>query len=332
VQEIRDVRDCIALLQDMKNAVEREDSNAFAYPCGGRRFPFGLWFRGEANYQEECRSCARPLTPRVFRGTNTNNAQYYSETSLYQLMPTRIDELRARASVFQKLSTMQHYDVPSRLLDWTESVLVALYFAVRSNPEIDSTLYVLNTRKLNHITGLRTTWDNLHLEGDFGTLFRCEFVTATSQRTWFRTIHSKHTTFDWTDPKLPARYLEQALVYPDTKIPHFALEDHCTPIAVYPNRINQRMAVQSSTFTLHGGKCYAIGDHREKPDDSIPPPKHLLDLSQSTDSSKQFLQMFAIPKAEKRRLKRQLFEIGIHESTLFPEIDKQGQYIEVQFR
>jgi FRG domain len=55
-------------------------------------------------------------------------------------------------SNFEWLFIMQHYGVPTRLLDWTESPLVALYFAVSSHEKKDGAVWVLDPVKLNQST------------------------------------------------------------------------------------------------------------------------------------------------------------------------------------
>jgi hypothetical protein len=50
------------------------------------------------------------------------------------------------------LFLMQHYRLPTRLLDWTESVVVAAYFAVSENLEDDATVWALNPVALNALT------------------------------------------------------------------------------------------------------------------------------------------------------------------------------------
>jgi len=57
---------------------------------------------------------------------------------------------------FDWLILMQHYGVPTRLLDWSESPLVSLYFAVisesRGSRQKDGALWVLEPGKLNKNT------------------------------------------------------------------------------------------------------------------------------------------------------------------------------------
>jgi len=52
-------------------------------------------------------------------------------------------------SEWEWLFTMQHYSLPTRLQDWSESPLTALYFAVHTHPEADGALWVLNPTALN---------------------------------------------------------------------------------------------------------------------------------------------------------------------------------------
>jgi hypothetical protein len=56
------------------------------------------------------------------------------------------------AGEFEWLFCMQHYGVPTRLLDWTESPLTALYFAVSSHQNVDAILWVLFPLELNRQT------------------------------------------------------------------------------------------------------------------------------------------------------------------------------------
>ena len=57
---------------------------------------------------------------------------------------------------FDWLFLMQHYGVPTRLLDWTESPLTAVYFAVENNNKIDldAALWLLKPIELNKKSGI----------------------------------------------------------------------------------------------------------------------------------------------------------------------------------
>ena len=52
------------------------------------------------------------------------------------------------------LTIMQHYRVPTRLLDWSESPLVALYFAVVPHGHSDGAVWVLEPTTLNRASNI----------------------------------------------------------------------------------------------------------------------------------------------------------------------------------
>lgn len=98
-----------------------------------------LYYRGQGNAQYE-------LQPSIFRGNYLGREHLiYSE-----IMTECGHEFENCISHNEKLSKMQHYGVPTRLLDITSNALVALYFACENfTEEEDGAVFVIDAKKSN---------------------------------------------------------------------------------------------------------------------------------------------------------------------------------------
>jgi hypothetical protein len=105
--------------------------------------PDEIWFRGVAK-------SAYTLTPALLR--YEDGAQ--KERRLFDLYTNALPgDPGRRDSDWGLLFDMQHYGVPTRLLDWTKSLGVAVFFALRDD-EIDSpSIYLLRPLLLNGKNG-----------------------------------------------------------------------------------------------------------------------------------------------------------------------------------
>lgn len=103
-----------------------------------------LWFRGQARNNW-------PLLPGLYRTHGRVDPRF--ERHLLR-------DFRAKSTAFldsepapaRSMSLMQHYGLPTRLIDWTTNSLVALFFAVEQDASDDACVWVLSPWKLNHIT------------------------------------------------------------------------------------------------------------------------------------------------------------------------------------
>lgn len=75
-----------------------------------------------------------------------------TEHNLYHECYARANDLvRAGATSWERLAFLQHYGIPTRLLDWTESLGVALFFAIHESP-VRAHIWVVNAFLLNKST------------------------------------------------------------------------------------------------------------------------------------------------------------------------------------
>ena len=296
LEEITSVEDAIKVIKNLKrdkNFIDEKISYS-------DKHLFEIWFRGHSKKDYK-------LEPTIFRPKSEIDGKknYYNETSIFTLSSLRLPEYKDKyKSNFDWLCLLQHYDVPTRLLDWTESILVALYFAVKSNKDADGELIVLNARSLNQETRQNSN-SYICIPESFDSIVRANMA-------YFRISSEFRKSFN-------ARINENFF----------------KPIAVYPYRWNSRMVSQSSLFTIHGGKFYSkeeeryLQEDRKSLEDKIKKPISLDEINKNLKKKKKrpIIKKYLIPKKSKESIKETLLELGIHEGTLFPEMDHQAVYL-----
>ena len=178
--------------------------------------PCGPWFRGHQRAHW-------PLRPNLYRCEwSHKGACRRIEDEIREEFITRAPALSdikpSDADDWGWYFLMQHFGAPTRLLDWTDGALIALYFAVKDNPGFfPGAVWVLDPYELN-----RRVLPNR----------KAEVIApgAAGLPEYDRKL-VKH----W----LPRRYDGKVSLPPK-------------PIAIFPTHIARRISSQRSCFTIHG--------------------------------------------------------------------------------
>lgn len=103
-----------------------------------------VWYRGQADRKWRL----LPRLSRLKKNIDEMNLVRQFRQSATLLLDPRPQKTQ------EWLFIMQHHGVPTRLLDWTESALMATYFVVEKEPDKDGALWVLLPMELNKQAGI----------------------------------------------------------------------------------------------------------------------------------------------------------------------------------
>jgi hypothetical protein len=98
-----------------------------------------FFYRGESQDFGETKN-----TPSIYRDKKLIEKEHELFRDFILRNP---DEFKNEKTTFQKLVKMQHYGLPTRLLDVTSNALISLYFAVENSFEKDGIVYIFEVPK-----------------------------------------------------------------------------------------------------------------------------------------------------------------------------------------
>ncbi len=185
---------------------------------------WGPWFRGHSNADWS-------LKPNIYRVRPPDRGLRIIEDEIRQEFVVRGPSLTHEIpqNSWEWYFLMQHSGAPTRLLDWTESALIALYFAVRDRQDRDAAVWAIDP-----------WWLNKEVIGER------EVIPPGATKGLFETDASRYELW------LPDRF--------DAKT---QLEER--PVAVYPTHMARRISTQRSCFTVHGSNPDGLEKLRSVP-------------------------------------------------------------------
>ena len=229
------------------------------------------------------------LLPSVLRDPKFREAEH---AILRELVASHPAEFASDTTTLEQLVRVQHYSLPTRLLDATWNPLVALYFAVKENVGITGEVVVFRIKK------------------DQVKFFDSDTVSCVANLAHLKAPEKEAIDFTLLGSPFNLQpQIDRLLQFIKVEKPHFRpaiIPAHLrTVLCVKPKQSNQRILAQAGAFLLFG-LAEDLDTH------SIPGIG---------------IERIRVNANQKQKIVRELDRMSVNESTMSPEIEKAALYI-----
>ncbi|MFW0715018.1 FRG domain-containing protein [Pedobacter sp. N23S346] len=239
------------------------------------------------------------LAPSIYRRKYIQN-----EDNIYKEIILRApNDFNSDKTAIEKLVKMQHYGLPTRLLDITSNPLVALYFACATKPKATGEILIFKVPK----TEIK------YYDSDTVTI-----LANIAKRPLNFKINELYTEdlIQFNKKEAILKLLHEIRDDKPQFLPIIDKNDIRRVIAVKTKHSNSRIIKQSGAFFLFG-----IDNIKSVP------------ASVSNDwILKNFKTNNAIISNLKKAILDELDALGINEATLFPELENQSKYLRALYK
>ncbi len=265
-----------------------------------------IFYRGQSNISYN-------LSPSIFRG-GLRNMEHNIYTQILTECAHEFEECNLHNEI---LSKMQHYGVPTRLLDVTSNALVALYFACEGNYEEDGSVFVMKPDK-SYIKQYESDAITILSSLPRFTSDEKEEILGLASNAQKEILEndSEETILKFNNNKIIKRLLHEIKKEKPAFENIINPKDLLSNYFLLPRKNNARIIRQSGAFIIFGLKDREI-------DSSLQP-------STFGEGNSQFYKI-VIEKDSKKSIIDQLMVFGISKATLHPELYKVAEFIKEKY-
>ena len=192
---------------------------------------------------------------------------------------------------------MQHYGIYTRLLDWTENAILALFFAIsdKSTFQDDSKVWILLPAILNDFT----------IKKIINTDKTCTIIPTCNDSDSKQNLQTE----DW---QLIISELTRRYLLMDFENESNSKSSKYYPLAVLPIYLDERMNAQKTCFTIFGDRLNGLV---------------------SNENNSKFLSSITIEGgASKLKMLKDLQLLGIDFESIYPDLDGIGRSISEKYK